>query len=129
MQEIILEKPDTTLINSYKKISLIIKEQNVSIENITKVTSISMEVIEDIKELNGTQKKELVSKCINRLIEKSHLTQDKKEHLYTLLNDFVPDVIAVIVSASKGELNVNKAISVATRLVKWIGKCCRRCRK
>jgi hypothetical protein len=125
-EEIVIEEPDPTFVESYKKISVIIKERDVSLENIAKVTTISMEVIEDIKELNGDQKKELVKKCIHRLIEKSDLDEDKKGTLYTLLHDFVPDVIAVIISATKGELNVNKALSVAKQILKFLKKCCKK---
>lgn len=126
MEEIIIIEPDPVFADSYKQISKMIKEQNISIENIAKVTTICMEVIEDIKELNGTEKKELVQKCIHRLIEKSDLEEDKKGTLYTLLQEFVPDVIAVIVSATKGEINVNKALSVAKQIIKFIKKCCKK---
>ena len=126
MEEIIIIEPDPVFADSYKQISTIIKEQNISIENIAKVTTICMEVIEDIKELNGNEKKELVKKCIHRLIEKSDLEEDKKGTLYTLLHEFVPDVIAVIVSATKGEINVNKALSVAKQIIKFIKKCCKK---
>jgi hypothetical protein len=126
MEEIIIIEPDPVFADSYKQISKMIKEQNISIENIAKVTTICMEVIEDIKELNGNEKKELVKKCIHRLIEKSDLEEDKKGTLYTLLQEFVPDVIAVIVSATKGEINVNKALSVAKQIIKFIKKCCKK---
>ena len=126
MEGTIIVEPDPIFANSYKQISTIIKERNVSLENIAKVTTISMEVIEDIKELNGEQKKELVKKCIHRLIEKSELDEDKKGTLYLLLHEFVPDVIAVIVSATKGELNVNKALSVLNQIAKFFKKCCKK---
>lgn len=126
MQESIVVEVDPVFSDSYKKISTLVKERDVSIENIAKVTSIAMEVIEDIKDLNGEQKKELVSKCIHRLIEKSDLDEDKKGSLYTLLYEFIPDLIAVVISATKGEINVNKALSVAKRIVKFIKKCCKK---
>ena len=85
-----------------------------------------MEIIEDIKELNGNEKKELVKKCIHRLIEKSDLEEDKKGTLYILIHEVVPDVIAVIVSATKGELNVNKVLSVSKRIIKFFKKCCKK---
>ena len=126
MEGTIIVEPDPIFAEAYKQISTIIKERDVSLENIAKVTTISMEIIEDIKELNGNEKKELVKKCIHRLIEKSDLEEDKKGTLYILIHEVVPDVIAVIVSATKGELNVNKVLSVSKRIIKFFKKCCKK---
>ena len=98
MLEIMLENLNTKLI-----------EQNFVLEEATvmKLFQYGMEVIE-IYDISGSRKKELVLEMITSLIEDSNLEESKKETLRHIISSGIAsNMIDIIVSASKGELNIN----------------------
>ncbi|MFT4552963.1 MAG: hypothetical protein ACI9S8_001595 [Chlamydiales bacterium] len=76
--------------------------------DIPSVTIRAMEIVDKLQGLKGSEKKDFALDLIAAVIEK--LDPELKPHLAT-----VGATIDIIIQASKGEVDVNKAAEVATR--------------
>lgn len=74
----------------------------------------SMQVVETVPNLTGTEKKELVSRLIHKIVNDStDLDNTEKNILEILTSDEVMScTIELIISAVKGEFNIKKAQKV-----------------
>ena len=87
---------------------------DLSITNVSVVVSKAVEVV-DTEAVSGPEKKEIVINSLNRLIRDSKMTRDNKQRLNMVVDTVVPQMIDVVVKASKGELNVNKQVEKIAR--------------
>lgn len=80
-----------------------------------------MELVEKYPELKGRDKKRLVIEVLRKFVNNKVENEDKKTRLLELLDEVVPDMVDIVVDASKGKLNVNAITQVATGCLGWCG--------
>ena len=72
-----------------------------------------MEIVEASK-LKGEQQKKLVTKIVRKVIVDAPVADEKEKLMLDMVDqDIVGNVIDLVVSASKGEVNVNAAVAAA----------------
>ena len=98
-----------------KKLEIKLSELNLEItpDSITTVIKLAMEVVEASK-LKGEAQKKLVTKIVRKLIKSSTTSAENKNLLINMIDQgIVGNVIELVVSASKGETDINSAVKVA----------------
>ena len=76
-------------------------------KTITTVIQISMEIVEATA-LKGEEQKKLVEKLVTKCVKDAPITDEKRKLLLDMIDEgIVGDVIDLVVSATKGELDVN----------------------
>ena len=98
------------------KLQSTLKERNIDVSSktITQIVKIAMEIVEATK-LKGAEQKALVEKIVRKIIVDSPLEESKKSIVISMLDEgIVGDVIELVVSATKGELDINSVEKVAT---------------
>ena len=98
------------------KLQSTLKERNIDVSSktITQIVKIAMEIVEATK-LKGAEQKALVEKIVRKIIVDSPLEESKKSIVISMLDEgIVGDVIELVVSATKGELDINTVEKVAT---------------
>lgn len=91
------------------------KTQNIEIsaKTIINVVRFAMEIVE-VTTLKGKEQKELVEKLVRQVIKDAPITDSKEEALLYMVDEgIIGDITELVVSASKGELNVNAVIEVS----------------
>lgn len=98
------------------KLQSTLKERNIEVSSktITEIVKIAMEIVEATK-LKGKEQKVLVEKIVRKIVNDSPLEEAKKSIVISMLDEgIVGDVIDLVVSATRGELNINTVEKVAT---------------
>ena len=98
------------------KLKSTLKERNIEVSSktITEIVKIAMEIVEATK-LKGPDQKVLVEKIVRKTVTESPLDEAKKSIVIAMLDEgIVGDVIDLVVSATKGEVNINTVEKVAT---------------
>lgn len=99
-----------------KKLNVKINQLNLEItpETITTVIQLAMEIVE-ASNLKGEAQKKLVTKIVKKVVVDAPIS-DEKEKLILDMIEFgvVGNVIDLVVSASKGEVNINSAVATAS---------------
>ena len=104
----------------YEELKKQTKDLEVTPQNLMKVLQFAMEHVETI-DLKGVAQKELVEKLVKQLIVDAPITDLKEKLLLDMIEEgILGDVASLVVSATKGELNVNAMAEVA-------GVCCKSC--
>lgn len=91
------------------------KTQNIEINSktIIQVVGFAMEIVEATT-LKGNEQKELVEKLVKQIIKDAPISDDKEVSLLYMVNEgIIGDITELVVSASKGELNINAVIEVS----------------
>ena len=82
-------------------------------KTITTVIQISMEIVEATA-LKGEEQKKLVEKLVTKSVKDAPITDEKRKLLLDMIDEgIVGDVIDLVVSATKGELDINAAEKAA----------------
>ena len=82
-------------------------------KTITTVIQISMEIVEATS-LKGEEQKKLVEKLVTKSVKDAPITEEKRKLLLSMIDEgIVGDAIDLVVSATKGELDVNAVEKVA----------------
>lgn len=102
----------------------LIQLRSIALSNISKVTQVCMEVVENCKDLTGQQKKVMVQNVLKSLIDTYVKEDNQKNDLLKSTVDIVPDLIETFIDISNGEIEINKTIKVSKKLCKCIFKCC-----
>lgn len=98
------------------KLQSTLKERNIEVSSktITQIVKIAMEIVEATK-LKGKEQKALVEKIVRKIVIEAPLEESKKSIVISMLDEgIVGDVIDLVVSATKGELDINSVEKVAT---------------
>ena len=98
------------------KLQTTLKERNIEVSSktITQIVKIAMEIVEATK-LKGKEQKALVERIVRKIVTDSPLEESKKSIVISMLDEgIVGDVIDLVVSATKGELDINSVEKVAT---------------
>lgn len=94
---------------SLKKLNETLKYRNIEItsKTITTVIKICMEIAEATK-LKGNEQKVLVERLIKKVVKDAPISDENEKLLLDMVGEgVVGDVIDLVVSATKGELDVN----------------------
>lgn len=92
-----------------------IKDLNlgVTVTTITQVVKIVMEIVEATK-LKGEQQNTLVTKIVRQTVVDAPISDDKEKLLLDMIDEkIMGDIINLVVSASKGQLEINATAQVA----------------
>jgi len=100
------------VLNIYNTISQTIHSGSLSIENLILITGNIMTMVEQIPNLSGPEKKDLVLSVLNQLIADVPDPQIRVE--LQLADKILPYVIDIVVAASKGQLGLNIQQAVQT---------------
>ena len=98
------------------KLQSTLKERNIEVSSktITQIVKIAMEIVEATK-LKGKEQKVLVERIVRKIVIEAPLEESKKSIVISMLDEgIVGDVIDLVISATKGELNINTVEKVAT---------------
>jgi len=96
------------------KLNKKIGDMEINAQTIMTVTRFAMEVVEATK-LKGTQQKELAIKLIRKVVVEAPISDDKEKLLLDMIDQgILANTIELVVDASKGELDVNAAVAVAS---------------
>jgi len=98
-----------------KKLKIKISELNLEITpgSITTIIKLAMEVVEASK-LKGEAQKKLVTKIVRKVVVDAPIADEKEKLLLDMIDQgVVGNVIELVVSASKGEVDINAVVQVA----------------
>ena len=98
------------------KLQTTLKERNIEVSSktITQIVKIAMEIVEATK-LKGKEQKALVERIVRKIVTDAPLEESKKSIVISMLDEgIVGDVIDLVISATKGELDINTVEEVAT---------------
>jgi len=87
-----------------------------------KLLVIGMETIEKTN-IKGKDQKLIVIDALIEVIKSTNVKVSDKEKLLSFLNNDVDDVIDLVVDASKGKIDINKAEKYTVSLVKCLFSC------
>lgn len=97
-----------------KQVKLTIGTTEINAKNIMYVVKVAMEVVE-ASSVKGADQKVMVNRLVSKLVIDAPISDAKEKLLLDILDEgIVDEVIDLVVSASKGELNLNAAKEVAT---------------
>jgi len=87
-----------------------------------KLLVIGMETIEKTN-IKGKDQKLIVIDALIQVIKSTNVKVSDKEKLLSFLNNDLDDVIDLVVDASKGNININKAEKYTVSIVKCLFSC------
>lgn len=130
MSEKIVDLPEIQILLNLLRTKL--KQENIEMsqQNLMQILKITMELIEK-SPLKGLSQKEVAIQILNRLFQESKLDNESIDVICSFLDtNLVGDTIDLIVAATKGEFDINKATKVATgcftRMFGCFKMCCKK---
>ena len=105
-----------------EKIIKEIGEKEVDKQLLMKLLIIGMETIEKTN-VKGKDRKLVVIDALIQVIKSTNVKVSNEERLLSFLNNDADDVIDLIVDASKGEIDINKAEKYTVSFVKCLFSC------
>ncbi len=121
--EKVIDFPESQMV--LDQVKQLLKQENIILkqENMMSILKITMECIEK-SSLKGLSQKELAIQILNKLLEEADLDNDTLHVMHNFLDtNLIGDTIDLIVAATKGEFDINKATKVATGCFKNISGC------
>jgi len=89
-------------------------DMEINAQTILTVTRFSMEVVEATK-LKGAAQKELAIKLVRQVVVEAPISDDKEKLLLDMIDQgILADTIELVVDASKGKLDINTVVTVAS---------------
>ena len=86
---------------------------DINATSIIKIMQTAMEVVE-ITEVKGKEQKDLAIKLVRQLVVDAPIHDEKEKLLLDMIdNNILGDTIDLVISASKGELDINKIVAVS----------------
>jgi hypothetical protein len=105
-----------------EKITSEIGDKQVDKQLLMKLLVIGMETVEKTK-VKGKDQKDIVKEALIQVIKLESVKVPHEEGLITFLENDVDNVIDLVVDASKGKLDINKAEKHAITLVQCLFSC------
>lgn len=104
----------------YEKLKKETKNMDINPQTIINVLRFAMELVE-ASSAKGEEQKKLVEKLVRQVVVDAPITDTKEKMLLDMIDEgILGDMATLVVSATKGELNINVAVEVA-------GVCCKSC--
>lgn len=98
-----------------EQLSSELKKNNIDVtpDTITSVITMAMELVE-ASQVKGEEQKRLVTEVVRKIVVDAPISDDKEKLLLDMIDQgVVGNVIELVVSATKGEINVNAAKKAA----------------
>lgn len=106
--------------NCYEELKKKTANLEITPQNVIKVLRFAMEIVE-ASEAKGEEQKKLVEKLVKQVVVDAPISDDKEKLLLNMIDEgILGDMATLVVSATKGELNINAMAEVA-------GVCCKSC--
>ena len=106
--------------NCYEELKKKVGNLEITPQTIIKVLKYSMEIVE-LSEAKGDEQKKLVEKLVKQVVVDAPISDLKEKLLLDMIEEgILGDMASLVVSATKGELNINAMAEVA-------GVCCKSC--
>ena len=121
--EKVIDLPESQ--NVLDQVKQLLKQENIILkqENMMSILKITMECIEK-SSLKGLSQKELAIQILNKLLEDSDIDNDSLQIIHNFLDtNLIGDTIDLIVAATKGQFDINKATKVATGCFEKMSGC------
>lgn len=102
--------------HSLEKLSAELQKRNIDVtpKTITAIVGIAMEIVEASK-LKGEEQNGLVTKIVRKIVVDAPIADEQEKLILDIIDQgIVSNVINLIISATRGELNINAAKSCAT---------------
>ena len=86
----------------------------VSVENFMVIVRLAMEVVE-VTKLKGKEQKDLVIRLVRTVVVEAPISDDKEKLLLDMIdNGVLGNTVDLVVDASKGKLDINNLVQVAS---------------
>jgi hypothetical protein len=109
-------------INTYITLKSKIKDDEITVASVVHILKLSMELVEDLKEVKGEEQREFAVLLVREIIDKSKLTSSQKENCLLVIDFGVLDnVVDFVIDATAGKLNINKV----KKRVSTLFSCCK----
>lgn len=98
-----------------EQLSSELKKNNIDVtpDTITSLITMAMELVE-ASQVKGEEQKRLVTEVVRKIVVDAPISDDKEKLLLDMIDQgVVGNVIELVVSATKGEINVNAAKKAA----------------
>jgi hypothetical protein len=106
--------------NCYEELKKKTANLEITPQTVIKVLRFAMEIVE-ASEAKGEEQKKLVEKLVKQVVVDAPISDDKEKLLLNMIDEgILGDMASLVVSATKGELNINAMAEVA-------GVCCKSC--
>ena len=106
--------------NCYEELKKKVGKLEITPQTIIKVLKYAMEIVE-LSEAKGDEQKKLVEKLVKQVVIDAPISDSKEKLLLDMIEEgILGDMASLVVSATKGELNINAMAEVA-------GVCCKSC--
>ena len=102
--------------HSLEKLSAELQKRNIDVtpKTITAIVGNAMEIVEASK-LKGEEQNGLVTKIVRKIVVDAPIADEQEKLILDIIDQgIVSNVINLIISATRGELNINAAKSCAT---------------
>ena len=110
----IMEDNTSQFAVSLHKLKQKIGDTEINAQTIIKVLKFAMEVVE-ATQIKGEAQKELATKLVRQIVVDAPISDDKEKFLLDMIDqDILGNTIELIVEATKGELDINAAVAIAT---------------
>ena len=97
-----------------KMLKVKLQDVEVNVENFMTILRFSMEVVE-VTQLKGAEQKELALKLVRALVVEAPISNDKEKLMLDMIDQGVlGNTVDLVVDASKGNVNINNVVKVAT---------------
>lgn len=114
---------DKMFINALKEINRRMVNKSLNLKTLNVIIRYVMEAVEKTP-LKGKDQKDFAMRLIKNLIDNTCYSINEKKILLNLYeNDTISETIEMIVSASKGEMNINKVKTVCSCILKCLSSC------
>jgi hypothetical protein len=113
--ELIVEevKQEPDFVDALKSAQEKLKDKEINVENIMSIVQVTIEAVE-LTKVKGERQKDLAVKLIKQIIEDAPISDDKEKFLLDMLKEgVIGSTIDLVVTASKGELDINSVKEVA----------------
>lgn len=98
---------------------------NINPNNVIQLIIRAMEIVEiQYSNKSGDEKKSQVLNIVYDVVNKSNMSIEQKDYLIELINNVFDSVVEGIVLASKGKIDINKAVGCFTKFIELLKKMC-----
>ena len=113
---------------AYEEATKIVDKNDLTVQNVVLLIANIMQFVEKVEGIEGMEKKALVIDVLVKVIEESDLDEETEENLSNFIENSLPEVIDVIIAASKHKFDLNTIIEHGSKIKKLLTYLnCRNC--
>ena len=105
---------DKVFEDSLAKLKLTIGDLEINAKSIITVVRFAIEIVE-VTQVKGEEQRKLAVRLVKKVVEDAPISDDKEKFLLDMINEGILDnTIDLVVDASKGNININAVVKVAS---------------